>query len=284
MKRSSTQSKEYIDPETGELVYAATLEPGDRLIKAEQLERNQLYKDQRFKRRFHHGRNYVVSYVDQVRKIAGDITLGEAGALIRLLLHLRIKSEGVIMYEGRPARKSDIAKIFGVTRPTANKYIDKFTEVGVLEVAEKQFVINRDYHAMGGRLKKQDFTKLYTVKAREIVGRLTLEEVGMLYHFLPYFHYTRYYLCDNPTSDPDELEYIGPSRLGELLGIHRTLVSERMKRLQKAGAILVTGTRNETRYLVHPDLMFRQPEGTDTEWKRSVRSLFAAHDRKKKRG
>ncbi|MGP4080971.1 hypothetical protein ACTWQL_13750 [Pseudalkalibacillus sp. R45] len=267
-----------IDPKTGEFVYnAVRLEPGDRLTTAKEMERNQLYIDSRFKKRFHHGRNYVVSYVDQVREVAGALSMSEAGALIKLLLQLRIKSDGVVMYEGKPARKGDIAKIIGVTRPTANNYIDKFTEVGVLSVVEKKFVINRNFHAMGGQLEKRDFTKLYTVKTREIIDRLSLEDVGMLYHFLPYFHYMRYYLCEIPTCDPTEIDFIGTTRLSEITDIHRTLVNGRMKKLQSAGAVLITGTRNQTRYLIHPDLMFRQPEGTETEWTRSVRQMFEDH-------
>lgn len=273
-----------IDANTGEILHnAVTLNPGDVYLTKEEAEKRRMYAElKNAKKRFHHGREYVVSYIDTVREITDKLTLGEAGGLVKLLLHLRINSDGAIIYKGKPAKKIDLARIMGVSKPTAYKYVKKFAEVGVLTEAAEAYVINKRFHSMGW-VGEGSFTKLYTVKARKIISRLSNEEIGMLYNFLPYFHYLEYYLCENPDCDPDDIEYIGPVRLAELIGIDRKLVWERMKRLQKAGAVLITGTRNQTRYLVHPDLMFRQPEGTETEWTRSVRKLFEDHEKRRKR-
>ena len=283
-RQKRLRTRPMIDPETGEIFpNSVILNPGDVYLTKEEAEKRRMYAElKNAKKRFHHGREYVVSYIDPVREITNKLTLGEAGGLVKLLLHLRINSDGAIIYRGKPTKKIDLARIMGVSKSTGYRYVKKFTEVGVLTETAETYVIDKRFHSMGW-VGKGSFTKLYTVKTREIISRLSNEEIGMLYNFLPYFHYMEYYLCENPDCDSDEIEYIGPVRLAELIGIDRKLVWERMKSLQKAGAVLITGTRNQTRYLVHPDLMFRQPEGTETEWTRSVRKLFDDHEKHRKR-
>jgi predicted transcriptional regulator len=228
-----------------------------------------------------------VSYNEAVSEIIRDLSLTEAGALVKILLQLRINGDGRLlkgsMVRAEPMNKADISRVLGRSKSNANVIIERLLDIGVLETDASGFYINKRFHSMGGRIADEVFTKVYTVRAKEIVDKLKLNEVGMLYKIIPFFHYSEYYLCVNPNVDKSFIEYIGRETLAESIGHDVATVSKVMSRLQSVGAILVTGTRKEVRYLVHPDLMFRQAEGYESEWTNAVRKLFDDHAKKSRK-
>lgn len=278
---------ERIVNEDGELGYFVPDTSNAVIRTPAEIERAKLFATLPKKKRFHHGRNYVVSYNDAVSEIIRDLTLIEAGALVKILLQLRINSDGRLLKgpltSAEPMNKTDIARVLDRSKSNAAAIVDRLVEIGVLIVDDNGFRINKRFHAMGGRIADEVFTKIYTVRAKEIVGKLRLNEIGMLYKIIPFFHYSEYYLCVNPNADKTLIEYIGRETLAELIGHDVATVSKVVSRLQSVGAILVTGTRKEVRYLVHPDLMFRQAEGYETEWTNAVRKLFDDHAKKSRR-
>jgi predicted transcriptional regulator len=278
---------ERIVNEDGEIGYFVPEADNATIRTQEEMERAKLYATLPRKPRFHHGRNYVVSYNESVSEIIRDLSLTEAGALVKILLQLRINGDGRLlkgsMVRAEPMNKADIARVLGRSKSNANVIIDRLLEIGVLESNVSGFYINKRFHSMGGRIADEVFTKVYTVRAKEIVDKLKLNEVGMLYKIIPFFHYSEYYLCVNPNVDKAFIEYIGRETLAEAIGHDVATVSKIVSRLQSVGAILVTGTRKEVRYLVHPDLMFRQAEGLETEWTNAVRKLFDDHAKKSRR-
>lgn len=247
--------------------------------KAEQ-ERAKLYATKQRRTRFHHGRNYFVSYNDAVGEIIKDLSLTEAGALIKLLLVLQLNGGGVIEAKGKPLTKAAIARLLGRSRPATSDIIDRLTEVGVMDHVDERYVINERYHTVGSINTSALFTKVYTVRARQIIAGLRLNEIGLLYKIIPFFHYSEYYLCVNANCGAENIEYMGRDGLAEAVGHAPDTVARLISKLQSAGAMLATGTRNEARYLVHPDLMFRQAEGTETDWTWAVRKLFDDHAKK----
>lgn len=275
---------ERIINEDGEIGYFVPEVANPVIRTQEEQERAKHYAATPNKKRFHHGRNYVVSYNEAVSEIIRELTLIEAGALVKILLHLRTNGGGMLlkgdMHAPKPMNKTDIARILGRSKSSSNALVNRLIEIGVIEHSATGFRINERFHTMGGRINGGDFTKIYTVRAKETVNRLNLSEVGMLYKIIPFFHYSEYYLCLNPTAEKALIEYIGRETLAEAIGHDLSTVSRTMSRLQSAGAILVTGTRAEVRYLVHPDLMFRQREGFESDWTRAVRKLFADHAKK----
>jgi predicted transcriptional regulator len=239
------------------------------------------------KKRFHHGRNYVVSYNEAVAGIIRDLSLIEAGAMIKIMLQLRVNGDGKLLKGSltspEPMKKADIARVLGRGKSATNALIDRLVSLDLLEDRSDGFYINKRFHSMGGRIADEVFTKVYTVRAKEIIDDLKLNEIGMLYKIIPFFHYSEYYLCVNPNVDKAFIEYIGRETLAESIGHDVATVSKVMSRLQSVGAILVTGTRKESRYLVHPDLMFRQAEGYESDWTNAVRKLFDDHAKKSRK-
>jgi hypothetical protein len=241
----------------------------------QEIERAKLFATLPKKKRFHHGRNYFVSYNESVNAIIKDLSLIEAGALVKLLLTLKIKGEGRVA-----TNKTEMARTLGRSKSNTGAIIDRLMEIGVLEYDGNCYRINAKYHTMGGTIAGELFTKVYTVRAREIIDGLKLNEIGMLYKIIPFFHYSEYYLCGDSNADKSFIDYMGREGLADKIGHDVSTVSKIMSRLQSVGALLVTGSHQEVRYLVHPDLMFRQAEGVETEWTKAVRKLFEDHRKK----
>jgi len=253
----------------------------------EEIDRAKLYATLPKQKRFHHGRNYVVSYNEAVSDIIRELSLTEAGAVVKIMLQLRVKGDGRLLkgaiHAGEPMNKSDIAQVLGRSKSNANKLVDRLIEIGVLSEDAGGFLINKRFHSMGGRIASEVFTKVYTVRTREVIDKLRLNEIGMLYKIIPFFHYSEYYLCVDPNAKKEAVEFIGRETLADAIGHDVATVSKVMSRLQSVGAILVTGTRKEVRYLVHPDIMFRQAEGFESEWTWAVRKLFDDHAKKSRK-
>lgn len=236
------------------------------------------------RKRFHHGRAYVMSSNEAVASVIRDLSFTEAGALIKLLLTLKLNNSGRLDdAKGIALSRADLAKVLGRSKSNANVTLNSLLDIGVLELTDDGcFVINEKYHVMGRNTIDGPFTKMYTVKARDMIAelKLGLNEIGLLYKITPFFHFSEYYLCVHADSKAEDIEYMGRQGLAEGIGHAADTVGRLMPKLQSAGALLITGTKNEVRYLVHPDLLFRQAEGVETDWTIAVRKLFDDHAKK----
>jgi len=229
------------------------------------------------------GRNWVAGYHDPIREVIRGLTLIEAGAIVKLLPYLRFKSEGKLIKDGKPLKQTDIQRILKRGKKATRTILDRLEEIGVISILKEGrsnvFYISAEFHSMGSVKEGESFTKLYQVRTNEITDELDLSEVGLLYKILPFFHYSEYYLCDNPDEqDPATIEHLDRDELAERIGHNVSTVSECVTKLQRKGAILSTKSGKSVRYLVHPDVMFRQRG--ETEWTQSVRKLFEQHKRK----
>lgn len=227
------------------------------------------------------GSHWVASYHDAIRKITQDLSLTQAGAVIKLLPYLRFKSEGKLISNGKPLKQTEIQRIFKRSRQQTSVLLNELETLGIIHIAKEGrsnvFYISTDYHTMGSVVEGVKFTKLYQVKLTEVIEGLPLNDVGVLYKILPYFHYSEYYLCDNPDEDsPQEIRHLDRDELANRIGHDVDTVTRLFTKLRGRKAILTTRAGYTTRYLVHPDLMFRQQ--VETEWTRSVRKMFEQHD------
>lgn len=225
-------------------------------------------------------RNWVASYHDPIERISKELSLTETGAIIKLLPYMRFKTQGKLIKDGKPLKQADIQRIFKRGKTATREILRILEEKGVIEVQKEGranvFYISAEFHEIGNVDESERFTKLYQVRTREITEKLALHEAGILYKILPYFHYERYYLCANPNeSDKDNLRYINRKELAQIVGLNEDDVSRTVNKLRDLGALMSTKSGRSVRYLVHPDLMFRQ--ATETEWTKAVREMFDAH-------
>lgn len=176
------------------------------------------------------------------------------------------------------------------------------------------YVLNELYFQKGKTTTKpkEKFVKLFQNKLSDVINEVEkINElknrhrktktsihnvIGLLHGVMPYFHYEAYYLVSNPDEaitqegetvlealerNPRALKHLSKSRIGRILGYqnaNRSTIDNYMDILQKAGAVMVLKTKNKTRYLIHPDLMFRlDHDGTD-KYTRHIRAMFQQHD------
>lgn len=265
-----------IDIETGELVT-----DGSVYIRSKTQDNG--YQKRLEKERYIYStrdRNWVASYHDPIERISKELSLTETGAIIKLLPYMRFKTRGKLIKDGKPLKQADIQRIFKRGKTATREILRILEEKGVIEVQKEGranvFYISAEFHEIGNVDESERFTKLYQVRTREITEKLALHEAGILYKILPYFHYERYYLCANPNeSDKDNLRYINRKELAQIVGLNEDDVSRTVNKLRDLGALMSTKSGRSVRYLVHPDLMFRQ--ATETEWTKAVREMFDAH-------
>lgn len=265
-----------IDIETGELVT-----DGSVYIRSKTQDNG--YQKRLEKERYIYStrdRNWVASYHDPIERISKELSLTETGAIIKLLPYMRFKTQGKLIKDGNPLKQTDIQRIFKRGKTATREILRILEEKGVIEVQKEGranvFYISAEFHEIGNVDESERFTKLYQVRTREITEKLALHEAGILYKILPFFHYERYYLCANPNeSDKDNLRYINRKELAQIVGLNEDDVSRTVNKLRDLGALMSTKSGRSVRYLVHPDLMFRQ--ATETEWTKAVREMFDAH-------
>lgn len=224
------------------------------------------------------GRTWVACYHEPIRAIVKQLSLTEAGAIIKLLPYLRFKSGGRLINEGAPLKQKDIQRILGRGRDATIAIIKRLESFGIIDVEKKgrknEYRFNADYHSIGTVIDDTSFTKLYQVKTREKIKKLSLNQAGMLYKILPFFHYDNYYLCANPDEqDPKVIEHLSREQLAELIGHKPETVSRMMTALRNAGIIMQQRASKSETYIVHPDVMFRR--GKETEYTQVIRKQFA---------
>ncbi|MFS1516087.1 hypothetical protein V1503_06125 [Bacillus sp. SCS-151] len=221
------------------------------------------------------GKRWVASYHDPIRNIIKDLSLIEAGAIVKLLPFLRFKGEGKLAL-----KQTEIQRIFKRGKDATRDILDRLHSLSVISIQKEGrsnvFYISANFHTIGDVREGERFTKLYQVKTSEIVDGLDLSTTGLLYKALPFFHYSEYYLCANPNEEnPEVIEHLNREQLAEAIGHDADTVTEAIKKLRSNRAILTTKSGRTIRYLIHPDLMFRQK--VETDWTKSVRKMFAQH-------
>src|SRR5690625_286629 len=265
-----------IDRDTGELVT-------DGSVSLRHRSQDEGYQKHLEKERYQYTTwnvHWVASYHDPIERISKELSLTETGAIIKLLPYMRFRAQGKLIKDGKPLKQADIQRIFKRGRTATRDILNELQAKGVISVQKEGrsnvFYISAEFHEKGNVRESERFTKLYQVRTRDITDSLALHEAGILYKILPYFHYSEYYLVDNPDeSDLSKLRYIGRNELADRIGMREYDLTQAVRKLRSKGALMSTESGKSIRYLVHPDVMFRQ--SIETDWSDAVRKMFAAH-------
>ncbi|MGM0904250.1 MAG: hypothetical protein ACQEXB_24500 [Bacillota bacterium] len=229
-------------------------------------------------------KRYVNCYHEPIREITKELNLNEVGALIRLLPFLRFKQDGLLIRNGKPMKMSDIAHVIGKQVRMASTIIHRLIDVGIMrqEGVKRgaKYFIDEQYHNIGKTVEGAMFTKLYQQETRFKTDKLTIQESGLFYKMIPYFHHERYYLCANPNScieDGEVIEHLTMEELAELFGESYDVVKRCMRSLVKHGLLMRRDSFKVYTFVVNPDVMYRSEY--ETEYTRQVRDEFAELER-----
>lgn len=262
-----------LDVDTGEIAFGYTL------ISPEQ---KRAYRDRQAYNDREKGSHWVSAYHDSIGAIVCDLSLTHAGAILKLLPYMRFKADGKLINNGKPLKQTEIQRIFKRSKRATIDILSELCDIGVINIVKEGrsnvFYVTADYHTMGYVTDGAKFTKVYQRKLQEVIEDLSLNDVGLLYKILPYFHFSEYYLVSNPDeTDVSKIEHLTREHLAALIGHDADTVTRVLSKLRGRKALMSTSSGNTTRYLVHPDLMFRQQ--METEWTRAVRKMFEQHDK-----
>lgn len=261
-------------------------ETGKRLDLANYTTRKELEKQQQILIRKENTRKgkvkeFIACFHTSIKAVTQHLSLTESGAIMKLLLYMKMNGEGLLQKEGKPLKQLDIQKILGKGKTQTVAIVKKLEYLSILisvkEGRSKHFFINGELHYMG-KLAVKSFTKLMKTKLSEVVDDLKLEQLGFLYKILPYFHYDNCYLAHNPNeSELTKIKYMNRKELANIINYDVDNVTSLVNQLRRKGLIMTTNTSGSVLYRVHPDLMYRQDNDGNNDKMNAIRDDFETH-------
>ncbi|WP_375199722.1 hypothetical protein [Bacillus sp. RS11] len=270
------------DDETGELIgKGGSYRTPEQLDKIKQIQAKEKYRKRG-------NRHFVQCFLDPIREVTPHLSLTVSGAIMKLLLYMKLNNGGLLQDDDKPLKQSDIKKILGKGKTQTAAIIKHLEELSLLlpikDGRSKLFRMNEKFHIMGKRNKKDHFTKVLTTKLREAVGQLKLEHLGFLYKILPFFHYEKCVLAHNPNEkDESKVQYMNRNELAVAINHDVDTITKLVRQLAENGLIMVTNSSRNVLYYVHPDLMYRQENDGNNDYCNALRQMFENHQRESKR-
>jgi hypothetical protein len=252
----------YYDPETGKTIIYGDAEvisavPYDEL--------EQWRENKRRKEAAERGpiRYYVNCYHDKVAELNSLLDVNELGALMKLLPYLRMNTGGQL-FSGKERMTTKLAaKAIGKSERQTIRLINAMIEVGVMSKEREGrtvvYCVNEEYHSIGKYVRETFYTKLYQVKTRTDIAKISIQSAGILYKMLPFFNYAHYYLSINPEeTDEMKITHMSHRQFADLVNVDRDLVNKAMKELISHGFIMSLQSFGGQLYRINPDVMFRK--------------------------
>lgn len=252
----------YYDPETGKTIVYGDVEEVSIMTRADldawhdaKARKEAMKLDQR---------HYVNCYHSPIVELNEILAVNELGTIAKLLPYIKMNSGGKLFYEGKRMGITEVRKAIGKGQRQATTLITALvdSEVMFAEYEGKRLVygVSERYHTIGHTLVNQYYTKVYQTKLRTELKDVSIQAAGVLYKALPYFHYSRYYLCHNPNTseDKDEILHLTQRKFAEIVNVDRKVVERAIKELSQHGFVMISNAYCATVIMVNPDVMFRQ--------------------------
>lgn len=212
-----------------------------------------------------------------VREVSPFMSLIEAGAMFSIMVHLDFNTDGFIVYKGRFATMSDLEKLLGKGKRQVANIVKKLEELSLVYRVKQGrstlIQVNESVHWIGKKVREEIATKVYSKVSKSLIEELDLNELGLLYKIIPYFHCEHMILCKNPgEANPKGLGELSLSELADLVQVDRKTMQRIIPKLVKKKALAKAVTGNRTHYIVNPNLFFRMDGHTETS--ETARLLF----------
>jgi len=258
------------------------------------------------------GKNETIKQLEQT-----EITVSDRRYFMELVIYAQFDGEP-LKKDGEYLSNKHIASLWGINEFNTSRKLSKFVKLGLLDKQKNKnqnvYVLKELYFSKGSNSihKDEKFVKIFQNKLKEVVENVQKIEnqknrkrkvpikigdvIGLLHAVLPYFHYETYYLVKNSDEkiteegetvldalerNPRALKHLPKTEIGRILGHKnpdRPTIDKYFHILQQAGAVMVLTTKGRSRYLIHPDLMFRMDSNGMDAYTRHVRTQFGQHD------
>lgn len=306
------------DQETGVLEerLVVTNPQNFEVLSKEEKEKRAKFAKKEFERRNDKRGPFVMGKNEPIRQLEGtELTVSDRRYFMELVIYAQFDGEP-LKKEGEILTNKTIAELWSINEFNTSRKLNKFVSLGLLEKKKagntNSYILNSMYFSKGSLHTDEKFVKIFQNKLREVVENVQKIEdmknrkrkvptkigdvIGLLHAMLPYFHYETYYLVKNADEkiteegetvldalerNPKALKHLPKTQIGRILGHKnpdRPTIDKYFSILQHAGAVMVLTTKGRSRYLIHPDLMFRLDSNGQDEYTRHVRAQFGQHD------
>lgn len=271
-----TEIQHYYDDETGKTLAIAPTD--EYLIKRTETIDTQREYFERMEAMKNDQRHFVRCYHEPILELNALLAVNELGTIAKLLPYIRMSSGGKLFYEGKRMGIVEVRKAIGKGQRQASTLIKALVDHGVLiaEYEGKRLVysVNERFHIIGHASVKSYYTKVYQTRLKSDLKNVSIQAAGVLYKALPFFHFSRYYLCSNPNANEgvEEICHLTQRKFAELVNVDRKVVERSIKELARNGFIMIMEAFGASVIMVNPDVMFRQQ--TANEYTELVRYQF----------
>lgn len=200
----------------------------------------------------------AVKEVVNKMSLTGTLKTQELGALGKLVTHMQLGKNGLLMYEGERMLPRDMQEIFGLSKTPTTTIIKSLVDSGVLRregnVQSVKYFINSSFFSMDAG-ETEWFVKVYKVALREIASNLTLAELGFFYKLLMFMHYSDLTLCENPTvGDVSEIKRLHRhADIARMTGESKATVMRYMNRLNTLFLVSEFKIGGVTTFIINPE-------------------------------
>ncbi|MCQ6265599.1 helix-turn-helix domain-containing protein [Fictibacillus sp. WQ 8-8] len=200
--------------------------------------------------------------------VKSTLNLTQAGTLFSLMAYLDDK-DGNLVFRGERLGTEQLSKLLSVSKTSLKRNISELVNLGYVideKVGRKVFYsVNPQIAKRGVRTEKDLFSKLYNVHLRELIQKLTVQELGFLFLMIPYFNTKYYTLCQNPYElNSSKVELFDRERFAEEVGLSLVQVKRLIANLLKKQALI--GLRTcRTAIIISPKLVSRQQKFVSIE-------------------
>ncbi|WP_163538683.1 hypothetical protein [Gracilibacillus sp. YIM 98692] len=281
-----TTDKKYmvINSSTGEIEHTTDVVITEEQVKEKQERQANGRAVYRARKNYHEkdNRRFVINFISPIRGLLPNLTLTDAGVMMKLLPYTQ--TDRKLKKNGKALEIADISKIIKRSEKPTRRALSRLENVSLLESTgrPKNYYVNPFYHLKGSLKGRKDekFVKLYKSKAKELLDRLSLNEAGIVYKILPFFHYETFILCGNPNEENPKLyEELSQTMLSELIGHDKDELNKLMKSLRTKGVLMQSESSYVKSHYVHPDLFYRKDY--EDEHTREIRAMFERNEIRK---
>lgn len=213
-------------------------------------------------------RHYVNCYHDAITELNEKLDVHEMGAMMKLIPYLRINSGGELSVGNKRMGRVEIRKAIGKSDRWTRGILARLVEAGAIIEAKdgrrKVYNVSERYHTIGHTLKDRYYTKIYQTKTRTDIRNVSIQAAGVLYKMLPFFHYEKFYLCENPNeSNPQRLHHLTQAKLARLTNVPKDVINRGVRELKASGFMMMQDSNGAQVIMVNPDVMYRKKDGGD---------------------
>jgi len=259
-----------VNPETGELVNAAVLAPGDRITSAKQ--RESYGKLPHNTQSTGRDIGFTFTAMDAIHEIISVLTTAQCGYLLALQSYVGFDGGRLINGKSGDMTTADMMDALQLKRKRQTFY-DFLTRCLDNEIITKNedgsYSVNLRYHFRGA-IGNRAVVRSYTAKLRQVYREVKAVDLGLMYRMLPYVHYGTNALCANPLEKyPKKIRWFNVKELAEAIGVDDKTLSRRLP-LMKFGNEYVIGRfqlGESRKFIFNPNVFYRNssvPDGLMT--------------------